>query len=220
MSNILPFYLVCDESSSMDGPPLKAMNDALPELHREIGTNPVVCDKTRFSIVTFNDEAAILQPLADLSQITRLPELRASGTTNYAAVFELLRSEIDSDVAALKADGHRVFRPSIFFLSDGYPNLDRDWQKALADLLDPAWKLRPNIIAFGIGNADPAIISKVGVTRAFMADGTMTPAQALTEFAAVLTRSIINSGSAAGDAPSPLMPSVVPGFTALPADEV
>ena len=82
MANILPFYLVCDESYSMQGPPMDAMNKALPDLHKEIGTNPVVSDKTRFSIITFSDTAQVLQPLVDLSQITQLPELQESGATS------------------------------------------------------------------------------------------------------------------------------------------
>lgn len=31
---VLPFYLVCDESSSMSGPPIQAINDSLPEIAR------------------------------------------------------------------------------------------------------------------------------------------------------------------------------------------
>lgn len=217
MANILPFYLVCDESYSMQGAPIDAMNAALPDLHREIGTNPLVCDKTRFSIVTFSDDASVLQPLSDLSQVTQLPELQVSGGTSYASVFRLLRSEIESDIAQLKSQGHRVFRPSVFFLSDGFPT-DRadEWQGALSQLVDKNWKPHPNILAFGIGEADPAIIGRVGVTMAFMVNGGMSPAQALTEFATVLTRSIINSGSGAGDALTPVMPVEVPGFTAIP----
>lgn len=226
MANVLPFYLVCDESYSMDGAPLKAMNEALPKLHLEIGTNPVVSDKTRFSIVTFSDSAQVLQPLADLSQIMQLPELHTSGGTNFGAAFRLLRSEIESDVTRLKADGHRVYRPSVFFMSDGQP-LDADWQQSLDELIDASWPLHPNVIAFGIGDADPQVIGRVGVTQAFISDGTMSPAQALREFAAILTRSIVNSGSGAGEALTPVMPTQVPGFTpvpsgfaALPADEV
>lgn len=218
MANILPFYLVCDESYSMQGPPMDAMNKALPDLHKEIGTNPVVSDKTRFSIITFSDTAQVLQPLVDLSQITQLPELQESGATSYASAFRLLRSEIDSDVDALKAAGHRVFRPSVFFLSDGQPtDTESKWQGALADLVDPSWPRHPNMIAFGFGAADPAVIGMVGRTRAFIADGSLSPAQALAEFATVLTRSIVNSGSGKGDALTPVMPVEVQGFEQVPA---
>ena len=41
MAQVLPFYLVCDESYSMSGQPLDAINASLPEIHSEIGSNPV-----------------------------------------------------------------------------------------------------------------------------------------------------------------------------------
>lgn len=217
MANILPFYLVCDESGSMAGGPINAMNMALPDLHRAIGTNPVVCDKTRFSIITFSDHPEVLQPLANLSQVMLLPELEPKGGTNYGAVFSLLKSEIESDVARLKGEGHRVFRPSVFFLSDGYPTDSTDWQVPLNELTDPEWTAHPNIIAFGIEDADPDIIGRVGVTKAFMVNAGMSPAAALKEFATMLTRSIINSGSGAGDTLTPVMPVEVPGFTVIPS---
>lgn len=225
MANILPFYLVCDESGSMSGAPIQAMNDALPELHEEIGSNPVVCDKTRFAIVTFSDRAEVLQPLEDLSQLTQLPTLQAKGGTNYGEVFRLLKNEIESDRSRLKGEGHRVFRPTVFFLSDGYPT-DKNWEVALDALTDSAWSAHPNVLAFGIEQADPAIIGRVGVTQAFMVNEGMSPAVALKEFATSLTRSIINSGAGSGDALTPMMPTEVPGFTPvpgfvpLPADEI
>lgn len=221
MSNILPFYLVCDESYSMAGAAIQAMNDALPELHNEIGTNPVVCDKTRFSILTFSNDAQVLQPLADLSQISQLPELSPKGGTSFAAAFRLLRTEIEQDVAALKNEGHRVFRPAVFFLTDGYPTEpEAAWEAEFQVLTDPTVNSRPNIIAFGIGDADPRVIAKIGTARAFMADTNMSPAGALKEFSRALTRSIINSGSGSGDQLAPQMPSEVPGFVALETPEI
>lgn len=222
MSNILPFYLVCDESYSMAGESIGAMNSALPDLHQAIGTSPVVCDKTRFAIITFADRAEVLQPLADLSKISQLPELAPSGATSFAAAFRLLRTEIDNDVQSLKSEGHRVFRPAVFFLTDGQPtDKESDWKQELAALTDSSNRNHPNIIAFGIGaGADPGTIAQVGVTRAFMSDTGMSPAAALTEFATALTRSIISSGSGGGDQLTPQMPDQIPGFTALNADEL
>ena len=69
MAQVLPFYLVCDESASMSGPPLDAINASLPEIHSEIGANPVVADKTRFCLIGFSDTAQVLLPLSDLSAI-------------------------------------------------------------------------------------------------------------------------------------------------------
>lgn len=220
---LLPFYLVCDESGSMSGEPIDAINRSLPEVHAEIGSNPVVADKTRFCIIGFSNQASVLLPLSDLSTLTAIPKLSAGGGTNYQAAFETLKVTIDHDVQKLKADGHTVYRPAVFFLSDGHPNRN-NWQVAFQALTDPNWTSRPNILAFGFGQADENIIRQVATTRAFMANGTMGPADALREFAESLIRSIVNSASSTAANPgggiSLSMPDTVPGFTSIPAPPV
>ncbi|MFE9662984.1 MULTISPECIES: VWA domain-containing protein [unclassified Streptomyces] len=219
---ILPFYLVCDESGSMNGDPLDSINSALPELHREISTNPTVADKTRFCLIGFSNDAKVLQPLVDLSDIDTLPGLAAGGLTAYGEAFRTLRTCIEADVTTLKAEGHDVYRPVVFFLSDGGPT-DDDWQQAHKELIDARY--RPNIIAFGIGEADRATIGHVANFRAFMQqDQSVSAAQALREFAASLTRSIVRSASsipADGSGGFNLaVDETVPGFTSVTLDKL
>jgi uncharacterized protein YegL len=219
---ILPFYLLCDESGSMSGPPVEAINESLPKLHAEIGANPVVADKTRFCLIGFSDRAQILLPLSDLSTVTSIPALSAGGGTDYTNAFAELRRAIDADVATLKAQGHQVYRPAVFFLSDGYPN--DSWQTAYQALTDPAWRPHPNILAFGFGQADESTIRQVATTMAFMADGSLGPAEALQEFARSLINSIVNSGTQSAADPAGgamlVMPEYVPGFTKIPAETI
>jgi uncharacterized protein YegL len=217
--NILPFYLVCDESGSMSGPPINAINTALPELHTEIGTNPVVSDKTQFGIIGFSSQAQVLLPLSDLSQVSGLPVLSAQGGTDFAAALRCVKDEIEADVLRLQANGHQVFRPVVFFLTDGQPN--SDWRTDYEALVSQQFKYRPNIVAFGIGaRADQSVIASLATFRAFMDDGTMSPAEALKEFAVALTKSIVMSGSKSqGDGNMTLQtPEQVPGFKSLIVD--
>ncbi|MGW4194609.1 vWA domain-containing protein [Streptomyces sp. NPDC005004] len=219
---ILPFYLVCDESTSMSGPGVDAINSALPDLHQEISTNPSVADKTRFALIGFATQATVLQPLADLSELTQLPSLSAGGWTAFGAAFRLLRSTIEADVDALKAEGHDVYRPVVFFLSDGNPT-DDDWHAALDDL--NASRYAPKIIAFGISDADPAIISEVANFKAFIQqDESVSPAAALREFASSFTRSIVNSATSmaaqGGDGFQLQVEDHVPNFTPLSLDKM
>ncbi|MDT0326863.1 vWA domain-containing protein [Nocardiopsis lambiniae] len=220
---ILPFYLVCDESTSMDGEPIQAINEALPDLHAKIGANPVVSDKVHFAIIAFNHEAQVLLPLADLSEVESLPALQATGGTSYGEAFTLLRETIAQDVDRLKGEGHRVYRPAVFFLSDGFPG-DGDWDIAYKKLIDPGWGPHPNILAFGFGEADPRVIRQVATAQAFMSDGTLNPGQALQEFAKSLTNSIVTSGTRAASSPDGAVtldiPDHVPGYTSLPADQI
>lgn len=216
---ILPFYLVCDESYSMDGDPIDAINQALPELHQEIGSNPVVSDKTQFCIIGFSDDAEVLLPLSDLSQVTELPFLEVRGGTSFASAFTLLKTQIDDDIARLKAAGNRVYRPVVFFLTDGHP-MD-DWAAAYNAVADKSNPARPNILAFGIGTADAQVISAVANYKAFLSNGAMSPATALNEFAGALTKSIVKSGSSATSSGIQLQtPDEVPGFTSLNVDEL
>jgi uncharacterized protein YegL len=222
---ILPFYMVCDESGSMSGPGVDAINDALPDLHQEISTNPTVADKTRFALIGFSTTASVLQPLTDLSELTQLPSLSAGGVTCFGAAFSLLRKTIEQDVTALKAEGHEVYRPVVFFLSDGVPT-DLGWQHELAELRDPAkFRYAPKIIAFGITAADAATITEVANFKAFLQeDSSITPADALREFASSLTRSIVSSATSmsaqGGDGFQLQVDDHVPGFTSLPLEKM
>ncbi|MFI1417702.1 VWA domain-containing protein [Streptomyces sp. NPDC020731] len=219
---ILPFYLVCDESGSMAGGGVDAINSALPDLHHEISTNPSVADKTRFALIGFSTQASVLQPLADLSELTQLPSLSAGGVTSFGAAFRLLKDTIEKDVAALKAEGHDVYRPVVFFLSDGIPT-DEGWRTALDDL--NAFRYAPKIIAFGISDADAATITEVANFKAFIQQSdSISPAVALREFASSLTRSIVSSATSmaaqGGEGFQLQVDEQVPGFTSLSLDKL
>ena len=59
-------------------------------------------------------------------------------------------------MARLKADGYQVHRPSVFFLTDGQPTEKEETsgQIALEALGHGAFKERPNVLAFGVGEAE------------------------------------------------------------------
>ena len=215
---VLPFYLVADESVSMDGGPIKALNDTLPELHHAITIEPVISEKIRFGMITFAGTAEVTLGLSDLATLTDLPGFACrSGGTNYADAFAMLEAEMGGDIARLKAAGLRVLRPAAFFLSDGQPN-GPDWRPAYNSLRSQPWT--PNILAFGFGHADAATIQQIGTVGAFIANKGMSPAQALAEFARALVRSVVSSGTAVAKGTGQLMVATPAGFTALPIDPV
>jgi uncharacterized protein YegL len=218
--NILPFYLVCDESGSMAGAPIDSINEAMPKLHHEIGTNPVVADKTQFSIIGFSDSAEVLLELSDLSRVTSLPTVTPKGGTSYSAALRCIKDQIELDIERLKREDHSVYRPVVFFLTDGHPSAD--WRTEWDALVSEQFNYRPHIVAFGIGNqVDASVISSIATFRAFIDDGTMSPAMALREFAVALTKSIVMSGSKSqGDGMTLQTPEEVPGFKALKVEQV
>ncbi|GGL56783.1 vWA domain-containing protein [Planomonospora parontospora] len=219
---VLPFYLVCDESYSMQGAPLDAINQELPRVHHQIASNPVVADKARFSIIGFSSTAEVLLPLSDLGDVTELPTLEARGATDYGAAFSLLRSTIEADIRTLKQAGHTPFRPTVFFLTDGQPT--DSWHAEYQRLVDPGFSARPHILAFGFGEVDPATLQQIATFRAFVAQNGISPAQALGEFAKQLLQSIVRSATLSASNPTNTailaLPEQAAGYTVLQADPV
>lgn len=221
---VLPFYVLADVSYSMtqepphgDGAtPLTAVNQIVPALKDALDENPILSDKIRFALVDFSDDARTQIPLCDLSKVDNasVPALVARGGTSYAAAFASIRQQIDSDVRQLKADGHKVHRPAVFFLTDGEPSDEEQaWQQAFADLTDSGFKARPNVIPFGVGDAKKVMLDKLvypqGKMRSFVAKDGANPADAIRSMAEVLISSVIasaNSMSADGTAGGFVLP--------------
>jgi uncharacterized protein YegL len=215
---VLPFYVVADVSYSMTqngaggtpgATPLQTLNTFVPALKDALDVNPILGDKVRFSLVDFSDDARTQVPLCDLMKVANhdLPELVARGGTSFAAVFTALRQQIESDTRQLKADGNKVHRPTVFFLTDGVPtDPDGEWQRAFGELTDPSFKARPNVIPFGVGDATKALLDQIvhpsGRMRSFVSRDGIDAAQAVRSMAELLIGSIIasaNSITAAGD---------------------
>jgi uncharacterized protein YegL len=200
---ILPFYVVCDQSYSMTDH-LDALNDGLAQLHAAVGTDPVVADKTRFCLIGFSGEAEVLQPLCRASDVVGLTDLTTQAATSFGEAFTLLRDTIENDVDELKSRGDQVYRPAVFFLSDGHPTDHQTWPAAYERLIDPDWPARPNIIAFGIGDAEARTILDVATRSdfAFVAVPGADIGRGIAGFFQMLTASLIAS--------APAMASAVP----------
>lgn len=214
--HVLPFYVVCDESYSM-ADHLDTLNAELRGLHHAVMTDHQVAARSWLCLIGFSRTARVLTPLSRLAELTEITGLTAGAATNYSAAFALLRDTIESDVDVLNSQAHTVYRPVVFFLSDGQPTDPASWRAAHARLVDRSWPARPHIIAFGIGDADPRTIRVVGTFKAFMSQDGMTPGKAIREFASTLTSSIVMSGRSTAQAQEmgPHIPEQASGFTPI-----
>ena len=218
---ILPFYIVCDESASMAyNGGIDAINEGLPDLHSAIAADPLVSDKSRIGLIAFSDDAEVVVPLARASDIEQMPGMMEKGATNYGAAFECLQTTIAQDVSLLRNDGYQVFRPAVFFITDGEPT-DTGWEAAHAALTDKSSNSNaPNIIAFGVDGSEPSTIGRVATIKgaAFIADRGINPGAALKEIMRSLTQSIVSSTGAAK--PQLVVPPPPDGTIAVDLDEI
>jgi len=197
IGQVLPMYFVGDESHSMAGDPIGAVNQGLIDLRDEVAKHPLIGKKVRFGIITFADTAETRLQLSELSEDLVLPTLAPRGRgTSYASALEALRQTIPADVALLKGSGYQVHRPSVFFLSDGQPTEKTDkWRKSLEELKDPSFRERPNVLAFGVGDADPEVIRELATSPryGFMMTTGASTAGAIAEFASSMLNSMVAS---------------------------
>jgi uncharacterized protein YegL len=162
---VLPFYIVCDESASMQfNGGIDTINNAMPDLWGAIISDPVVNDRARVGVIAFSDTASVVQPLIRPSDAGEIPGVDAQGSTSYAAAFRCLLDAIRTDIPNLKAQG-RVHRPTVLFITGGGPD-NEDWRTPFNELMaDP---YHPDMYAFGIEGADRDIIKELGINKAFI----------------------------------------------------
>jgi uncharacterized protein YegL len=209
---ILPVYFVADESGSM-GSNIGELNDGLLSLHDALQKESFAAAKVRFSVIGFSETAFTYLEPADLRTAPSMPELVAQGLTSYCSAFEQLEYRISVDIPNLKAQGFTVHRPTVFFLTDGLPNDREDWRAARSRLLQQ--RAAPNILSFGIGDADPAVVQELATKAqfAFVAARGVDTGAAISEFITSLTQSVISSGNAMAAGSAQLQFEKPEGFT-------
>ncbi|GAA2682988.1 vWA domain-containing protein [Actinoplanes palleronii] len=207
----LAFYLLVDVSYSMDGAPLDAVNRILPEVIDTIEESPTLGDVVRFGALDFADDARTVLPLGDLRDVRAIPQFTARGGTSYAAAFRRLRHDIGHDLARLRGEGFQVYRPAVFFVTDGAPtDAVPEVRAAFAELTDPGFRGRPNIIPFGVtpelpgDSLEPWVHPKPGTggkpMRSYVYGGAGDAATAIRQIADVLISSIVASANSVNDA--------------------
>jgi len=221
---VFPFYLCLDVSQSMAGEPIAQVNAELPQIRTAVGQDPAVAEVIRFGIVTFSDVARTVLPLADLALVEAMPTVEAQGRTSYAAAFDHLRRVIEADYLAGHDSGERWYRPAVLFISDGRPTDPEDrWRDAHRRLVDPGWRRRPNILAFGFGDAVPEVLATVAENkpnRAYLAIEGAAPSTLVPELVAGLVQSIVSSSASAYTGSAQLVLPQLPNMRAIPVDEL
>jgi uncharacterized protein YegL len=220
---LLPFYLVADQSGSMESD-VEFLTGGLQELVDEARNNSLAYSKIRLTVLGFGSSVTAHLELADLRSVERMPVLAATDEyTRYDLVFQDLRVRIERDVDAIKAGNNSALRPAIFFLTDGKPNPpDQPWAEALATLRSEQFRRRPNIVAFGVRDADPDIIRRIATRPdwAFVARERQpaSTADALRGFIETFAHTVVSTGTnlASGNAELPV--SAPRGFMTL--DEI
>ncbi|GIF23112.1 uncharacterized protein YegL [Actinoplanes tereljensis] len=201
---IMPFYLLCDVSLSMTGD-MDELNKALGQLHQQLLGEPIINDLVMLSVITFNHEARTVVPLAAPEELN-LPALSAGGGTDFSPPLREFHARFSTDRDRLKSEGKRVYRPCIYFLTDGEPN-NTSYQATMASLITKEKNAAyPYICAFGFRDASAQTLQTLAYPdfgennkrgRYFIAKDGASITDVLQAMVGVLARSILQSASSA-----------------------
>jgi uncharacterized protein YegL len=214
----LPAYLVLDTSYSMK-PFVGLLNATLIDIYDTLYNNPVVKEFVHLSVISFNTKAFVVTPMTDIDELESLPTVTCDGATNLGPMFELLRARITEDVRMLSDNGIKVLRPVVFLLTDGEPTDTPagSWRQELDLLRDPNWKQRPNVLAYGFGDAHEAVLKQIANVACYLAEG---DARENSEAVSAALTSLLNSLVASAKTQQLQIPESVKGYKSVPLDYV
>lgn len=116
----LPAVLLVDNSGSMQGSPIRAVNDGLDVFREELLRDKVAAEVVEVALVTFGGTVDGVQNFTDPDGF-RPPALHASGGTPMGEAIMLGAELIEERRKALEAQGISLLRPWIWLVTDGKP---------------------------------------------------------------------------------------------------
>jgi uncharacterized protein YegL len=124
-----PLVLVLDCSGSMDGEPMRQLNEGLKLLEQELKQDAIAAKRVRLLVLQYGgmDTAEAVGSWQDAMEFSA-PTLVANGTTPTGAAVDLALARIEDEKLGFKSAGVAYTRPWLFLMSDGQPT--DNWQAA------------------------------------------------------------------------------------------
>lgn len=166
----LPLVLVLDRSGSMEGEPIRQLNEGLKTLAEAMKSDPITATKGRILTIAFGgDDDIEMGAWQDAIDYTP-PELEASGRTPTGAAVAAALDAIESQKAELRAAGISYKRPIMMLMSDGVPT--DDWEDVAAICVAAEQAKKVNVMVIAIGpDANKEILDRFSSKKAMRIDG-------------------------------------------------
>ena len=124
-------HLACvfllDVSGSMGGDPINNLNAAIKKFKNDVLMDELALTRIDVAIVTFESSIRVIQDFVPISRMEPIV-LQASGSTKMADGINVAIDLVKDRNRFYKKLGTPCYKPWIFMITDGYPDIDQDME--------------------------------------------------------------------------------------------
>ena len=158
MARHLPVYLLVDTSGSMMGEPITAVTNGIGMLAGALRADPQAMETAKLSVITFDDEARVVEPLAGIMEFQE-PTLQATGSTMMGAGWSLVVDRVKAEVSLGSEGVKSDWRPLLFIMTDGVPSDNGEFERGVNRLSEVKFG---QIVACAAGpHADEKVLERI-----------------------------------------------------------
>lgn len=161
--------LLLDCSGSMAGENIRALNNGIKELKRQLENDDIASKRVEIAVVRFASSVDVINDFSTVDDFNPV-ELEAGGTTMMTEAIEIATNMIEERKNDYKQNSISYYRPWIFLITDGGPTNeegylleDRDPRliKAIKILHNGVNSKQFTFYAVGVDNADMDTLAKL-----------------------------------------------------------
>jgi uncharacterized protein YegL len=162
-----PCILLLDTSGSMQGAPIRELNNGLVTFKDELFADSLAAKRVEVSIITFGPVEGIVE--FQTAENFYPPVLEAGGDTPMGNAIEAALYSLEQRKALYRSNGISYFRPWIFLITDGAPT--DNWQSAAMKLREGEQQKSFAFFAVGVEGARMDILQQISVRDPIKLEG-------------------------------------------------
>lgn len=163
-----PCVLLVDTSLSMEGAPIRALNQGIQQFKTELLRDPLAAKRVEIAIVSFNSKVIVEQDFVTPDALTP-PNLKADGVTEMGQGILKAFEMVEARKRAYQTEGVAYYRPWVFMLTDGAPT--DNTSAAEQRVKDSEANKRVAFFAVGVDGADMETLSRISLRQPVKLNG-------------------------------------------------